>query len=418
MGRPTGHFPVAANGVHLVIGGTNGFGLATAEWLADRGASSLILASRSGHASDVSMAKIEALRLKGLEIEVAAVDVTDAEALRRFLAAAGSRQKIKGIVHAAMVIDDRLIDGVDRDSLEMVMQPKIQGALNLQQFAADLDLDYLLLFSSATTLFGNPGQFNYVAANAFMEGLARQMVRSGLPALAVAWGGIEDVGYLARNIAGNANLKKRFAANLISARTALDGLDWVYDRQGRQTTAVCSIAKIDWPMAKRELAAARTATFSLVGGAPGSRHGTAAAATLEMLRSLPAEEVETALLDIVVDEIARVLRLPPKEVDRHRPLAEMGMDSLMMLELRTVVEGVLQVELPMMSLASGISPADVARRIAPLVTGETKSEGIPSNLATLSSSHLAAAAETTDSAQRRAAVSAVLEKVRGLEGPL
>lgn len=418
IARPTGQFPVAAEGVHLVIGGTSGFGLATAEWLADRGASSLILASRSGHVSDVSMAKVETLRLKGLEVEIASVDVSDAEALRRFLTAAGSRQKIKGIVHAAMVIDDRLIDGVDRDSLEMVMQPKIQGALNLQQFAAELDLDYLLLFSSATTLFGNPGQFNYVAANAFLEGLARRMMRSGVPTLAVAWGGIEDVGYLARNIAANANLKKRFSGNLISARTALDCLDWAYDGEGRQTTAVCSIAKIDWPMAKRELATARTATFSLVGGAPGSRHGTAAAATLEMLRSLPKEEVETALLEIVVEEIARVLRLPPKEVDRHRPLAEMGMDSLMMLELRTVVEGHLQVELPMMSLASGISPADVARRIAPLVTGEAKSEGIPSALATLSASHLATVAEGTDSAQRRAAVSAVLEKVRGLEGPL
>ena len=115
---------------------------------------------------------------------------------------------------------------------------------------------------------------------------------------------------------------------------------------------------------------------------------------------------------------ALLLGIDPELLDVEQGLFEMGMDSLMMLELRTVVEGVLQVELPMMSLASGISPADVARRIAPLVTGEAKSEGIPSNLATLSSSHLAATAETTDSAQRRAAVSAVLEKVRGLEGPL
>jgi len=73
-----------------------------------------------------------------------------------------------------------------------------------------------------------------------------------------------------------------------------------------------------------------------------------------------------------VDEIARVLRLPPKEVDRHRPLAEIGMDSLMMLELRTTVEAALQIELPMMSLASGITPADVARRVAPLVSGDVQ----------------------------------------------
>jgi len=78
---------------------------------------------------------------------------------------------------------------------------------------------------------------------------------------------------------------------------------------------------------------------------------------------MPADKMTEALLDIVVEEIARVLRLPPKEVDRHRPLAEIGMDSLMMLELRTTVEDALQIELPMMSLSSGITPADVARRM-------------------------------------------------------
>lgn len=133
---------------------------------------------------------------------------------------------------------------------------------------------------------------------------------------------------------------------------------------------------------------------------------------------MPSEEATAALLEIVVEEIARVLRLPPKEVDRHRPLAEIGMDSLMMLELRTTVEGTLEIELPMMSLASGITPADVARRISPLVTGETSHESVPSTLATLSSSHLAEQAATAGVSEQRAAITAVMQRVKQIDGPL
>jgi len=372
----------------VIIGGTSGFGLATAEWLAGRGATSLVLVSRSGSPSDESIPKIAALRQRGVRVDVASVDVADAEALEQLLRTVGEDRPIKGIIHAAMVLDDRLIEGQDRESIDAVLRPKVSGALNLERLAPQLPLDYLLFYSSATTLFGNPGQFNYVAANAYIEGLARRMRSRGLPALAVAWGGIEDAGYLSRHIGADINLKRRFAANLISARTALDGLDWVFDQDSRQLTTVAAIARIDWATAKRELAATRTPLFGSVGMRISSRQVMDAAATLEKLRALPTEEAAAALVDIVVEEIARVLRLPPKEVDRHRPLAEIGMDSLMMLELRTTVEITLQIELPMMSLATGITPVDVARRILPLITGEAQRHNVPGTLVALSASTL------------------------------
>ncbi|MDP1750822.1 MAG: type I polyketide synthase, partial [Reyranella sp.] len=411
-----GKFPVDNKGVHVVIGGTSGFGLATAEWLARRGATQLVLASRSGKLSDLAQAKVDALRLQGVEVEVATVDAADGAALGIFMRKVAARRPVKGIVHAAMVIDDRLIEGMDQEAIEKVIRPKIAGALHLERLTQGLNLDYLLLYSSATTLFGNPGQFNYVAANAFLEGLARQMKARGIPALAVAWGGIEDAGYLSRHIGTDINLKKRFASNLISARTALDGLDWVYDREGRQTAAVCAIARIDWGIAKRELVATRSPTFTAVGAAAASRQDADAAATLERLRTLPPEEATAALLEIVVAEIARVLRLPAKEVDRHQPLAEIGMDSLMMLELRTTVETALQIELPMMSLASGITPADVARRVMPLITGEGQKESVPGVLVAAATSHFAAEAVSTNVADQQAAISAVLAKMREQDG--
>lgn len=415
---PAGTFPVDADGWHIVIGGTSGFGFATAEWLADRGARHIALISRSAHLSETVVAQVEALRGRGVTIEVASVDVTDAAGLDRFVDQLGRQRPIKGMVHAAMVLDDRLIQGIDRESIETVLGPKASGALNLERIAGRLALDYLLLFSSATTLFGNPGQFNYVAGNAYVEGIARRLRARGLPVLAVAWGAIEDAGYLARHIEANSSLKRRFASTLMPARTALNGLDWTFDAEGNQLVDACAIARVDWTMAKRELAAVRSPTFNAIDTGGASRQSGQAAVTLERLRAMPSEEATAALLEIVVEEIARVLRLPPKEIDRHRPLAEIGMDSLMMLELRTTVEASLQIELPMMSLASGITPADVARRVTPLVTGETPRDAVPSTLATLSSSHFAEQASGAKASEKQAAVTAVMQRVKQIDGPL
>jgi len=410
-GPARGVFPVDPDGVHVIIGGTSGFGLATAKWLVQRGARHLVLASRSGRVSEGDHATLEELGRKDVDISVESTDVSDEAALRRMLSRVAETRPVKGIVHAAMVIDDRLMEGVDAAAIETVLRPKICGALNLERIAPDLELDYLLLYSSATTMFGNPGQFNYVAANAFMEGLARQMQAHGLPAVAVSWGGIGDAGYISRNIATDSNLRKRFSSSLISAQTALDGLDWAFDEAGRQMTAHCVVARIDWALARRELAAVRTPVFAALGAAGGSRQSGESAAILEKLRGLSVDAAADALVELVVEEIARVLRLSPKEVDRHRPLSEIGMDSLMMLELRNVVEGAMQIELPMMSLSSGITPTDVARRIAPLVTGE-KEQTIPGKLVAITTSHFAEEVATTTPEEQNAAVGAVLDRLR------
>ncbi|MDI1286673.1 MAG: type I polyketide synthase [Reyranella sp.] len=414
-----GVFPVDTEATHVVIGGTSGFGLATAEWLAARGARHLALASRSGVLSDAARTQVEALRTAGIDVEVAALDVADTIATETFLKRLQAQRRVGGIVHAAMVLDDRLIDGMDRDAIARVLHPKVDGALALEAIAGALCLDYLLFYSSATTLLGNPGQYNYVAANAFMEGLAQRARGKGLPAIAVSWGGIEDTGYLARNIGTNTALKKRFASSLLATRSALDALDLAFDGEGKPATAVLAIAQIDWAMARRELAVLRTPLFAAVVPAAGARAPADASATLEKLRAMSLGDATAALLDIIVDEIAQVLRLPAKEVDRHRPLAEIGMDSLMMLELRATVETTLHVELPMMSLANGITPADVARRVAPIVLGEhDHHEVLAGNLMALSTSHLAADTEASTTEEQLAAARAVLARSRAMDGPL
>ena len=406
--------PVRADGLHIVIGGTRGFGLATAEWLANKGARHLVLVSRTGRISDDAIAQVEALRQQ-VDVEIAAIDVTDASKLGDFIRRVNAKRSVAGIVHAAMVLDDRLIDGMDQEAIEAALLPKMIGALNLETLAKQLSLDYLLLYSSATTVLGNPGQFNYVAANGFLEGLARRGHAAGLPVLAVAWGAIQDTGYLARNMTSNLGLKRKFGASMLPSRVALDALAQTWSR-----TEGCSVlAKIDWPMARRELATVRSPAFDSIGAAAGTRQGSDTAAVLEKLKALPLEQATEALVDIIVEEIARVLRLAPKEVDRHRPLAEIGMDSLMMLELRMTVEETLQIDLPLMSLANGISPADIARRIAPLLFADSNKErAVPGTLAAMASSHVAADAQATAAHDRQAAADRLLKQVRTIEGPL
>lgn len=198
---------VDAKGWHVITGGLSGFGLATAGWLADCGAKRLALVGRSGRASDEAQAAIEDLRARGIEVRACACDAAGAEALGKLLAKLRRTHPIKGIVHAAMVLDDALIANLDAKRIATVLRPKVDGAANLDRLTRGDRLDYFLMYSSVTTLFGNAGQAAYVAANAYLEGLAQQRRADGLPALAVRWGAIGDTGVLARNAKTGADRK-------------------------------------------------------------------------------------------------------------------------------------------------------------------------------------------------------------------
>ncbi|WZB74644.1 SDR family NAD(P)-dependent oxidoreductase [Achromobacter insuavis] len=188
------------DGTYLITGGLGGFGLRTAQWLADKGARNLVLISRSGPAADSARDAIAALQASGVRVHAAACDVTDRQALEQLLTdIAQDMPPLRGIVHAAVVIDDGLARGATAKQIERTMRAKVLGAYHLHSLTRHLPLDFCVYYSSATTLFGNPGQSNYVAANNWLEALAAQRRAEGLPATCVRWGAIDDVGFLARN---------------------------------------------------------------------------------------------------------------------------------------------------------------------------------------------------------------------------
>src|SRR5690606_37912404 len=155
----------------------------------------LALVSRSGPASETAQQAIAALQARGVTVHAAACDVTDAQAVNDLVAhIQHAMPPLKGIVHAAMVIDDGLIRNATAEQIERVLAPKVLGGQHLDAATRDLSIDFFVMFSSGTTLFGNPGQANYVPANIWLEGLARQRRAQGRPATCVRWGAIDDVG--------------------------------------------------------------------------------------------------------------------------------------------------------------------------------------------------------------------------------
>ncbi|MEM9766056.1 MAG: SDR family NAD(P)-dependent oxidoreductase, partial [Pseudomonadota bacterium] len=208
----------ALDGAWLVTGGLGGFGLATARWLIERGVSTLWLASRSGsprpEAKSALTALEDAAERRGATVHHIALDMTDAAAVARRVAEVAARADalgtpLKGIAHAAAVIDDGAFDAMTRARVEAVIAPKLAGAEALDRATRDLALDHFLLFSSIAGWLGNPGQAPYAAANAALEGLARNRAAAGLPALAVAFGPIADAGVLTRETRTREMLERR-----------------------------------------------------------------------------------------------------------------------------------------------------------------------------------------------------------------
>ena len=179
---------ISAHGSYLVTGGLGALGLAAAEWLARQGARRLALVGRRPP-TESAAARIDALVASGVAVRIFAVDVADAVALGTALdEVRRSLAPLRGVIHAAGVLDDGVIDRLNRERLATVLGPKANGAWNLHLATAGDRLDFFCLYGSFVSLFGAPGQGSYAAANAFLDALAAERRQQGRPATAIGWG--------------------------------------------------------------------------------------------------------------------------------------------------------------------------------------------------------------------------------------
>jgi NADPH:quinone reductase-like Zn-dependent oxidoreductase/NAD(P)-dependent dehydrogenase (short-subunit alcohol dehydrogenase family)/acyl carrier protein len=329
---------ISAAGTHIVTGAFGGFGLETIKWLVDRGARHLVLIGRSGAASAEAKAVLNDIAARGVKAIADPCDISDLRALERlFEKIQATMPPVVGVIHAAMVLDDAVIKNLDSDRFNRVLTPKVAGAENLDLVTRGHPLDYFVLFSSVTTMVGNPGQGNYVAANAYMEGLARRRRQKGLPALAIGWGPITDVGVVARSDKLQGNLKRLTGVSGMRARVeALELMGQAMELpQDASELAVMTISPNDGSFRSSRLPVLRSPTYAyLLDQARGLGEGDVSVVDLRAL--LQAESIDVVrrkVADIIVTQLAHVLRSREEDISRVRPLGEIGLDSLMALEL-------------------------------------------------------------------------------------
>jgi phthiocerol/phenolphthiocerol synthesis type-I polyketide synthase C len=363
---------LSSDATYLVTGGLGGFGLRTAQWLVEKGARHLVLLGRRGPASEEAQPALAIWKEQGIDVRAVACDITDHAQLQKvFESIAGSPYPLRGLVHAATVIDDALIRNMDAAQVQRVLEPKAKGAQYLHEMTADLALDFFVLFSSATTLFGNPGQANYVAANHWLEALARHRHSLGLAATSVLWGAIDDAGFLARNAQIKEALQSRMGGSALRADVALASLEQLL-LSGRSNIGVL---ELDWKALARFLPTADTPRFSELARLHGTEQDddNDAQDIQRMLQDLSEPELLERFEELLTHEVSEILRLPAARLDRQRPLQELGLDSLMSVELVVALEERFGIRLPVMELSESSSIEKLSVRILDLLRGEQNS---------------------------------------------
>ena len=365
---------LATQGSWLITGGLSGFGLESARWLAGQGIRRLVLVSRRGADAPDAAQIVEEFEARGVQVLALACDITDAHAVKQLIAQIHrSATPLVGVLHAAMVIDDKLIGNLDAASIEAVMQPKLVGAWNLHQATLDLALEHFVLYSSITTYIGNPGQANYVAANAALEGFAEMRRSMGLPATAIGWGPIGDAGYLTRNTAVRDSLAQRLGKPPLSAEQALAQLDAAMSEGG-----CMAVANFDWNVLARLLPSADSPRFAILNR---SRKTASLADEDTDFRALiagkPPDEVATLVQQLVIQEVAEILAIGADRIDPARSLHDLGLDSLMAVELALGLEQRLGIPLPVMMLNESPTAEKVTQRILDKLVGETDPDASP-----------------------------------------
>lgn len=333
---------------YLVTGGLGGVGRHAVAEMVAAGARRLVLLTRTALPPRATWAQLDPatelggrvravmdLEHAGAAVHVLVADVADEGQLRAALAgyAADGWPPIRGVVHAAGVLDSHLTADLDAVAYRSVVAPKLHAARLLDELLPDAEI--FVVFSSMMAFWPPAGMANYAAANAGLDALARLRRARGRHAVSIQWGPWENLGLLARAATSNVDAFAREGFGSFSGAQGAACFGGLIAYQ----EPVVAVVPIDWAQLR---AAHPGRDIALLRAAPGEGgSATTTSATAERLRQAPAAERRGILAAVVRDTVAAVLRVSPAQLDARRPFGSMGLDSLMALELRNRLEGAL-----------------------------------------------------------------------------
>jgi len=341
--QPTIGIRLDSEGTYLVTGGTGALGVRTAEWLIARGARHLTLVSRRGSLEANTKPKLAAWRQAGAEVELIAADVSRYEDVEPLMARLRETRQLKGIIHAAGMLDDATLGRLTPDRFEQVMAAKVDGAWNVHWLSEGQPLDFFVAFSSIASLLGSPGQANYAAANASLDALVHHRRALGLPGLSINWGPWGEAGMAAELDEHGRQTLARRGLTPLRPSAAFDALSALISSGAAQAAVV----DVDWTRYSREIYGQDVppSLRSQVsgeheqggGGEPGFR---------AKLGKAPADRRPAMLESFVGGLIAELLGDVRETLPVDEGFYELGIDSLSVMLLRNRLQSELGVSLP------------------------------------------------------------------------
>ncbi|QDT06972.1 Phenolphthiocerol synthesis polyketide synthase type I Pks15/1 [Rubripirellula lacrimiformis] len=351
---PTQPDTASSHGLHLITGGSGAIAIGLARRLIQRGARSVALVARRPVSEAISALQ-GWTRQQGAECHYLQADCSDESSLRSAIATLpGEHCQVSHVYHAAGLLDDRLLHETSPESIRLVMTPKAIGAQVLDRALADHPIVSFQMLGSVASVFGSPGQSNYAAANAFLEGFASDRRSRGLPASLVHWGPWAESTVDSGANGGMANDPDRLrnlAARGLNPLAFDRAIDLLIDASQPNAPPVAVVVDADFG---RMLAGANAKSLPSVlrGWMPGSGQVVSATATardavfLTKYFASSDDDRTDLLVAYFADQLAKIMSMKAASLDPDQPLGGLGLDSLMAIELKNTIEARLELTLP------------------------------------------------------------------------
>lgn len=356
------------NGSYLVTGGLGALGLKIAAWLVAQGSRHLVLTGRHGVTTTAQQAVIKELERVGAQVIIVPADVSQPAAVARLLEIIQSNlPPLRGIVHAAGVLDDGILLQQNWQRFTRVMAPKVSGAWNLHTLTQAIPLDFFVCFSSATSMLGSRGQANYAAANAFLDALAHYRRSQGLPGLSINWGPWAEVGMAASQSQQNQRRMTELGWQTIAPDQGVSLFGELLDQELSQV----AVLPITWPKFLEQFSGRAVPSFFSEFAhtmTPYVQNQPAAPEREWLRRWQEVASRDRLMLGIqyIQERVAQILGLASDQLEPDQSFLELGLDSLMQIQLRSFILSDLGMEIPVHTVFEQSTVAKLAMAITEL----------------------------------------------------